>query len=29
MNLSETAATVEEAFNKYLGWEVYNHDKES
>jgi L-fucose isomerase-like protein len=29
MNLSETAATVEEAFDKYLGWEVYNHDKES
>ena len=29
MNLSETAATVEEALSKYLGWEVYHHKKES
>lgn len=28
MNLSETAATVEEAMANYLEWEVYNHDKE-
>lgn len=26
INLSQTASVVEEAFNKYLGWEVYHHD---
>lgn len=29
MNFSETAATVEEALANYLGWDVYNHDKEA
>ncbi len=28
MNFSETASVVEEALTNYLGWEVYNHDKE-
>ena len=27
INLSSTASAVEEAFSKYLGWEVYNHDR--
>jgi L-fucose isomerase-like protein len=27
INLSQTAAAVEEAFSKYLGWEVYHHNK--
>jgi L-fucose isomerase-like protein len=26
INLSQTASVVEEAFSKYLGWEVYHHD---
>jgi L-fucose isomerase-like protein len=27
INLSRTASAVEEAMSKYLGWEVYNHDR--
>jgi L-fucose isomerase-like protein len=27
INLSLTASAIEEAMNKYLGWEVYNHDR--
>jgi len=27
INLSSVAAILNEAFNKYLGWEVYNHNK--
>jgi L-fucose isomerase-like protein len=27
VNLSQTASAVEEALGKYLGWEVYRHDK--
>ncbi|MCC7355616.1 MAG: L-fucose/L-arabinose isomerase family protein [Anaerolineae bacterium] len=27
INLSQTAAAVEEALSKYLGWAVYNHDR--
>ena len=26
INLSQTASVVQEAFSKYLGWEVYHHD---
>lgn len=26
INLSQTSSVVEEAFSKYLGWEVYHHD---
>ena len=26
INLSQTSSVVEEAFSKYLGWEVYQHD---
>ena len=25
MNLSQTAAAVDEALRKYLGWDVYHH----
>ena len=27
MNLSHTAAILEEAFSRYLGWEVYHHER--
>ena len=27
INPSEVSAAVDEAFGKYMGWEVYNHDK--
>ena len=27
INLSQTASAIEEAMSKYLGWEVYNHDR--
>jgi L-fucose isomerase-like protein len=28
MNASHTAAILEEAFTKYLGWDVYHHEKQ-
>jgi L-fucose isomerase-like protein len=27
INLSQTASALEEALGKYLGWDVYNHDR--
>ena len=28
INLSQTASAVNEALGKYMGWDVYNHDRE-